>query len=245
MDLEFSTWPEIERYLKRRTDIIIPIGSTEQHGPMGLIGTDSICPEVIAKTISETHDILVAPTIKLGMSQHHLCFPGSITLRPATLIAVVQDVVRSLITHGFTHLFFLNGHGGNVAPVTTAFSEIYTDHSLAQDQASVHLHLWSWFSGTRVRNLSDLSFGEANGSHATPSELSLSFYAFPDKEKREELSPAQSTKTNFRDCYDFKNNFPDGRMGADSSLATAALGKKFHEFALEDFLEEYQDFYQV
>jgi len=53
MQLEYSTWCEVENYLKYRTDIIIPIGSTEQHGPMGLIGTDSICPEVLAEGISE------------------------------------------------------------------------------------------------------------------------------------------------------------------------------------------------
>ena len=53
MQLEYSTWCEVENYLKSRTDIIIPIGSTEQHGPMGLIGTDSICPEVLAMGISE------------------------------------------------------------------------------------------------------------------------------------------------------------------------------------------------
>ena len=56
MQLEFSTWCEVEHYLNTRKDIIIPTGSTEQHGPMGLIGTNSICPEVLAEGISNrTH----------------------------------------------------------------------------------------------------------------------------------------------------------------------------------------------
>jgi creatinine amidohydrolase len=245
MQLEYSTWCEVENYLKYRTDIIIPIGSTEQHGPMGLIGTDSICPEVLAEGISERKKVLIAPTIKFGMSQHHLSFPGTITLRPTTMISLIKDIVLSLTNHGFTHLFFLNGHGGNVASITTAFSEIYTEHSLNQKPSSTHFHLWNWYNGDRVKALSEASFKEAEGSHASPSELSLSFYAHPSAVKSVELPQELSSNTNFRDCFDFRNNFSDGRMGADSSLASIDIGKKLFDRAIEDILEIYEEFYQI
>lgn len=245
MQLEYSTWCEVENYLKSRTDIIIPIGSTEQHGPMGLIGTDSICPKVLAEGISERKNVLIAPTINFGMSQHHMSFPGTITLRPTTMIALIKDVILSLTSHGFTHLFFLNGHGGNVASVTTAFSEIYAEHSLNQEPSSAHFHLMNWYDGDRVKALSETSFKEAEGSHASPSELSLSFYAHPSAVKSVELPQELSSNTNFRDCFDFKNNFPDGRMGADSSLASVDIGQEFFERAMEDILERYEKFYQI
>lgn len=242
MLLQLSTWQEIDTYLETSKGIIIPIGSTEQHGPMGFIGTDAVCPEKIAHEFSQKTGVLVAPTISYGVSQHHLGFSGSITLRPATLIAVVRDIVQSLAVHGFTHMVFLNGHGGNVSPLNAAFAEIYSDFSLRGVPCSIHCGLVNWYEGKRVKALIETHFKESEGSHATPGEVSLSFHAHPDAVKTAVLDPAVAPDGDFRDAADFRRKFPDGRMGSNSALATPEIGAEFCNAAVEDLAESFQAF---
>jgi creatinine amidohydrolase len=107
MQLHLCTWTEVETYLENSDAIIIPIGSTEQHGPTGLIGTDAICAEKIAIGVGESLKAMVAPTINVGMALHHTAFPGTISLRPTTLIIYIQDYISSLAKAGFRKFFFI------------------------------------------------------------------------------------------------------------------------------------------
>ena len=245
MQLQLSTWPEIESYLSRSSGIIIPIGSTEQHGPNGFLGTDAICPEVIARGVGERDQVLVAPTLSIGNAQHHLGFPGSITLRPTTLIAVIRDVVQSLTVHGFDRFYFLNGHGGNVATVTAAFSEIYADASFRADggnRPGLRLKLSNWYMAPSARRISSELFAGREGSHATPSEVSLTYYAYPEHRKQADMSPQIAPTGPIRDAHDYRRRFADGRIGSDPSLATADAGRRLYEGAVADVAREFAAF---
>eukprot|EP00119_Amphimedon_queenslandica_P003909 XP_003391264.1 PREDICTED: uncharacterized protein LOC100637105 [Amphimedon queenslandica] len=248
MFLQHSTWQDVAAYLERSKALIIPIGSTEQHGPNGLVGTDALCPEIVCRGITEKIDVLIAPTISIGMAQHHLGFPGTITLRPATLLAVVRDVVQSLVRHGFERCYFLNGHGGNIATVNAAFSEIYADTSLNPDSSNrpgVRCRLGNWFDGRRVRNLSRELFGSAEGSHATPSEISLTWYAFPDAIRLPPMTPKVAPRGPILDAIDYRRRFPDGRIGSDPSLSTPEAGRRLFDAAVEDVIEDYRRFLEA
>ncbi len=253
MLLHLCTWAEVEARLARSTGIILPIGSTEQHGPNGLIGTDAICAEVFARAVGAAEDALVGPTINVGMAQHHLGFAGSMTLRPSTLIAVVRDMVQSLTRHGFDKFFFINGHGGNVATVTAAFSEIYAEHSLRRPNAAngdevgnnalrPRCAIKNWWESEAAHRLSRELYGAEEGSHATPSEVSVTYYAYPEAIKSAEMSPRVAPSGRFTDATDYRSRFPDGRIGSNPALASAEHGKRIVEAVTPDLAAAYRRF---
>ena len=191
MRLQLMSWPEVETYLKRSNGVIVPIGSTEQHGPTGLIGTDAICAETLAWRAGELADAIVGPTLTVGMSEHHMRFPGSVTLRPTTLISVVRDVILSLARHGFRRFFFVNGHGGNTASIDAAFFEAYTEAPrLLDDGDEVRCLNGEWWGTPSAQELSVELFGDKDGDHASASEVSIASAAYPDHQamlEKEEL----------------------------------------------------------
>jgi creatinine amidohydrolase len=210
------------------------------------------------------------------MSQHHMAFPGSITLKPSTLLQVVRDVVESLARHGFDHVYFLNGHGGNIATLPAAISEIWAagivprpaglagvaparggepasaapgGEGSRSDIASsgpaaraLRLRQRNWWSGRRVGALQKELFGDADGMHATASEVSLSWFVHPEAVRRVEMSPRIAPSGPIRDAEDFRRRFPDGRMGSDPTLATVAAGEKLCAAAVDDVREDYLRF---
>ena len=240
MLLHLSTWQEIEDYLKRSKTVVIPIGSNEQHGPTGLLGTDFLCPEIIAHEASrrEGDKLLIGPTFAIGMAQHHLGFPGSISLRPTTFIAALQDWTRSLVGHGFERIYFLNGHGGNVATIEAAFSEIYAAASFDRRQAGFALKLRNWWDLKGVMATANRQFPTGHGSHATPSEIAVTQWAYPDSIKAANYAPQVAPTGPIREAADFRARYPDGRMGSDPGQATPEKGGELVRTAAQGLVED-------
>ncbi|PSB00586.1 creatininase family protein [Merismopedia glauca] len=244
MKLHLSTWLEVEAYLKESRGIIIPIGSTEQHGPTGLIGTDAICAEAIAFGVGDAARALVAPTINVGMALHHGAFPGTMSLRPSTLILLIQDYVTGLAKAGFTQFFFINGHGGNIATMKAAFAETYAhlaDLNIAGAD-EVKCHIANWFMCGSVYKLAKELYGDEEGSHATPSEVALTQYVYPEAIKQADLSLEVGKGHNIYGATDFRRRYPDGRMGSNPALATLEHGKQFYELAVKELTNSYLEF---
>ncbi|MEB3160587.1 MAG: creatininase family protein [Synechocystis sp.] len=242
MQLHLSTWPEVETYLQTSQGIIIPIGSTEQHGPTGLIGTDAICAEAIAKGVGEATGALVGPTINVGMALHHLAFPGSMSLQPSTLIQVIVDYAGSLASAGFSRFYFINGHGGNIATLKAAFAECYYQLPIRGIKQDVRCQVGNWFMARAVYQLAKELYGDKEGSHATPSEVALTQFVYPDSIKTAPLDPNVASGHSIYSAQDFRNHYPDGRMGSDPSLATPEHGQQFYEASVKELSENYQKF---
>lgn len=249
MILELSTWQDIERWLTKSKTIVIPIGSMEQHGPNGFIGTDALCPEIIAREAERNgpDDMLVGPTFSVGCAQHHLGFPGTITLRPSTMIAAMQDWTDSLARHGFEKIYWFNGHGGNVATIEAAFSEIYSQRSYdrngANNRPKLTLKRRNWWDFKDVMGLCNKLYPVGHGAHATASEVSVTFHAYPEHAKRDvKMTPKIAPNGPIGDALQYRANFPDGRIGSDPSQSSPEDGKVIIDAAAKALLSDIKRF---
>ncbi|MEO1433726.1 MAG: creatininase family protein [Cyanobacteria bacterium J06632_19] len=244
MLLHLSTWQEVETYLQQSQGIIFPIGSTEQHGPTGLIGTDAICAESLARGVGTRLQAMVAPTINVGMALHHTAFPGTISLRPSTMIQVIKEYITCLVKAGFTKFYFINGHGGNMATLKAAFSETYFDLANLRiaNADNVKCKVGNWFMCSSVYKLAKELYGDEEGSHATPSEVALTQYLYPESIKQATLSGEVPRGHKIYSAIDFRNHYPDGRMGSNPALATPEHGKQFYDAAVKELSDDYLKF---
>lgn len=243
MLMHLSSWPEIDARLKSTKTVVVPIGSNEQHGPTGLLGTDWLCPEIIAHAAEQSDDsLIVAPTFNIGMAQHHLAFAGTISLRPTTFMAAITDWVHSLSRHGFERIYFLNGHGGNVATIEATFAEIYAEWSYAEERSPFVLKLRNWWDLPGVTPLCNRLFPTGHGAHATPSEIAVTQAAYPDRIKIADYSPQIAPNGPIRDALDYRARFPDGRIGSDPAQASPGKGQQIIDLAAPALLKDVQAF---
>lgn len=117
--LEEMTWPEVQAALEAgRTTIVVAVAAVEQHGPHLPLLVDAVRGDRLAVEVARRlGDSLVAPTIRVGCSEHHMAFPGTLSLRPSTLAAVCTDYCVSLARHGFRRICLIPSHGGNFGPL--------------------------------------------------------------------------------------------------------------------------------
>ena len=238
MRLQLQTWAEVERYLESASTVIMPIGSTEQHGPNGLIGTDAVTSEEIAHAVGARTNTMVAPTIAVGMAQHHMAFTGSMTLRPSTMISVIGDYVNSLAHHGFDRFYFINGHGGNIGILNSTLKDLVE----RQSTPGAAYTFVNWWAGPRTKKLRQAWYGAGEGLHATPSEIAVTQFVRPREMKPpRRLDPAPTFRS-IGTAENYRATYPDGRMGSDPSLATPEAGRALVASAVTDIAEHYREF---
>jgi creatinine amidohydrolase len=241
MRLDHATWPEVEKYLKRSRGILLPVGSTEQHGPMGLIGTDALCAEAIAGMAGDKADAYVAPTICYTPAPFNSGFPGTISVSEATFSALFADVLTGLHSQGFDRVFVLNAHGANLAPMQ-AVTEEYP-------RGSVRIRSW-WDYGS-VNELRREYYGDWEGMHATPSEVAITQALHRIIPPGDAIDPprqlsADEIKERAGDRHGapekHRAEFPDGRVGSHSALATPENGYSLAETAAEAVADDFAGF---
>jgi creatinine amidohydrolase len=135
-------WMMMEKYLQRDDRCVLPLGSTEQHSYLSLC-VDSILAERIAAEAAAIPGVPVFPVLSYGITPYFRAYPGTITLRMATYLQVVRDILDGMFEQGFRRILLINGHGGN-APAQSLAAEWMADHP----EARIKFH--NWWEAPRV-----------------------------------------------------------------------------------------------
>jgi creatinine amidohydrolase len=125
IELDRMSWPEVQAELAAGRDtVVMAFGATEQHGPHMPLATDALIGDHLARLVADELNAFLAPTVRVGCSEHHLEFPGTLSISAQTFHAVVADLVRSLARGGFRRVVLLPTHGGNFAPLAEAIQKL-------------------------------------------------------------------------------------------------------------------------
>ncbi len=241
------SWQEVQSALETVRLAILPTGSCDQHGPNMTLETDTAICYALAERLAQRlyPHALVAPLLPLGVSPHHMSFPGTITLRPETYEALLWDVITSLKSHGLSHFLLVNGHGGNVAPLNVISMKLRRELNV---QVAVMFYMQLAVDVIKAGAKTTL-YG-----HACEVETSVGLYLAPQAVKPErvvgEVSPYAHPYTDIKS--EARLNYPfmfeeltaNGALG-DARLATFEFGQTIVETALERTLEFLQSFLQA
>jgi len=171
--MEAMTWPAIRAAIEGGcTTAVVAVGATEQHGPHLPTMTDARIGDAVAELVAQKlGGALVARTVDVGLSEHHLAFGGTISLKPETLKLVLRDYAESLVRCGFTRIVFVPTHGGNFPAVREAIDEARAAHPGVDVAGYTDL---LGFAGYLNRVSAEHGVGaEASGAHAGENETSM------------------------------------------------------------------------
>ena len=164
---------------------ILPVAATEQHLEHLAMehdwrSTTWVANEVAARLAPR---VLVASACAVGISEHHMTHPGTLTLRPGTFLNVMTDLIDSLVRAGFENVLVLNGHGGNMAPVAGVWDQV-----LREFQVNVQfLSYWDVLTESDASELLDGGVGALPG-HAQEFETSFALAAFPENVRHDAMA---------------------------------------------------------
>ena len=185
--LYHMTWKEIDDAFKTDPVVLIPMGSTEQQGIQSLTG-DYLAAEEIAKRVAEKSDAYYTSVIPFGCSEYFRCFPGTISLRPSTVEAVITDVVESLTEHGITKLFFINGHAGNTPTIEDVARKLRRDKGIV----CFSIDLWQGLTPEAKKEI--YGDGPDSSGHGGDPLTSVMLYLHPKEMRMDLLQPVENIK---------------------------------------------------
>lgn len=216
---------------------LVPTGSTEQHGPALPLGTDTIVATHFAARAATRPEAVVTPPVPIGVSPHHRHFDGSLWVGEETFKRYVEELVRSLASHGITRVVLVNGHGGNVSALDRVGRRLRADRV-------AFAPTWNWWEA--VDEELEAAF-DVPGGHACHGETSMLMAIDEGLVDRDRLDAAAEGAPPGWGCevhgadigFDTVDFTPTGAVG-DPTAADPAIGATLHAAAMEE-LEAFVD----
>ena len=233
------TWSEMNEVIARQPVVVLPTGSTEQHGrhlplDVDLFLTESICHELGKRALG---NVLVLPPIPYGLNLHHIDFPGTIHVEPEVFISFCLNITKSVAYHGFEKVVIINGHGSNVPLIDViARRTTWETESLC---AAIHYFAFAMEAFTKVKDTEVIA-------HADEFETSLYLHLAPERVQMDQAGTGDDTggkyvssdsTSSYVRFNDYWSRWTDLGVHGDARTATAEKGKVIFESAVTGLLE--------
>ncbi|MGZ0745881.1 creatininase family protein [Haloparvum sp. AD34] len=237
MYLGDEAWPDLGEYFEDESLALVPVGSTEQHGPHLPEATDHLIAEAFAREAAERGGYLCTPTVNVGVSPHHRQFHGTMWVDAPVFRDYMESLTRNLAYHGIDRVIFVNAHGGNVDHLREVGRRLRADETLYAIE-------WMWDNS--IPELVDELFAQ-NGPHGGPKETAMIQYLQSDLVHDDRLTEARdggpasvaeadTVKHGARTFYDAADNTENGVLG-DQTDATAQKGEQLFEAATDQLVQ--------
>jgi creatinine amidohydrolase len=239
------TWLEMREAIDRQPVVLVPFGTIEDHGPHLPINTDNLILEAICLQAAERAggEALVLPAIPYGLDEHHMDFPGTISVDSHVLLDLVADVAVSVASHGFTHVLIVNGHGSNTSIADLAARRVVLETEIVCGAISPNAAIDpAWAEPT----LSEMRRSEPGGiAHAGEFETAVMLHLRPDLVQMgravREMGQLQIPFFNWDhpepsalSWQDWWSRMSENGVCGDPTVATAEFGKAVLETIVEN-----------
>ncbi|WP_255169838.1 creatininase family protein [Natrononativus amylolyticus] len=236
MYLPHQTWPDLSAYVAEESVAVVPLGSTEQHGPHLPEGTDYLIATALAREAAERTGYLCTPPVTIGVSPHHRQFHGTMWVDPPVFRDYVENFSRNLTYHGIDRIVYVNAHGGNIVHLREVGRRLCDDETAFACE-------WMWDES--IPELIAESF-ETPGPHGGPKETSMIMHIARELVREDRLEDARDggltefhadvmTVHGARVRYDAIENTDNGVLG-DQTDATPEIGERLFEAATDQLV---------
>jgi creatinine amidohydrolase len=233
------SWIEAKEYFSKNDIVILPIGSTEQHGFHNPLGTDHLIAKAIAEEVAERTNVLCLPIVPFGVSSGHKQFWGTIYIQPENFKQYVRDICLSLKFHGARKIVVVNGHGGNTQSLLELARELREE--------GVFLSVFVWWHASE--KLLPTMFTAEERQHASAEETSLNLALHGHLVQMDKAVDEKPKKLPIEglgiSCAFDTVDYTDSGVFGKSSSASAEKGKTVFETVVNELVKHVESMKKV